>query len=296
MQAAGEQDSVILPELRRLRQEHTEAANDNKKALARLETNMKELVERTTTLEQPVEHVEERLGDMEDKTARLEKMANFLFHQQGKLAVKCEDLESRSRRNNIRIHGIPEGSEKNDMIRFITDFIHSTLQIPEDTDIRIERAHRSLIAKPKESDAPPQAIIVRFLDARMKELVIQQAWKQKTMYEGPIIYFNQDYTTETQRKRNQVWGVIKKLKEKNVKAQSPYPAQLKVFLDSGIKTFATLMWAAPMLKNMGISVEEDDNDRLQRMIMKDSWTTATGQRRKKRQPHITEADFQAIIQ
>lgn len=130
----------------------------------------------------------------------------------------------------------------------------------------------------------------------MKELVIQQAWKQKTMYEGPIIYFNQDYTTETQRKRNQVWGVIKKLKEKNVKAQSPYPAQLKVFLDSGIKTFATLMWAAPMLKNMGISVEEDENDRLQRMIMKDSWTTATGQRRKKRQPHITEADFQAIIQ
>lgn len=80
MQAAGEQDSVILPELRRLRQEHTEAANDNKKALARLETNMKELVERTTTLDQPVEHVEERLGDMEDKMARLEKLANFLFH------------------------------------------------------------------------------------------------------------------------------------------------------------------------------------------------------------------------
>ena len=62
-----------------------------------------------------------------------------------------------------------------------------------------------------------------------------------------------------------------------MKAQSPYPAQLKVFLDSGIKTYATLMEAAPMLKDMGISVEEDERDRLQRMMMNNSWTTVTGQ-------------------
>lgn len=62
-----------------------------------------------------------------------------------------------------------------------------------------------------------------------------------------------------------------------MKAQSPYPAQLKVFLDSGIKAFATLMEAAPMLKDMGISVEEDERDRLQRMMMNNSWTTVTGQ-------------------
>ena len=99
-------------------------ANDNNKGLARLETNMKELVERTTSLEQ------------------LGKMAAFLLHQQGKLAAKCEDLESRVRRNNKRIRGIPEGSEKNDMIRFVT----------EDTDIRTERAHHSLTAKQKEKD------------------------------------------------------------------------------------------------------------------------------------------------
>lgn len=63
----------------------------------------------------------------------------------------------------MRIHGIPEGSEKNNMIGFVTDFIHSSLQIPDDMDIRIERAQHSLIAKPKESDAPPRAIIVPLL-------------------------------------------------------------------------------------------------------------------------------------
>ncbi|CAK6984408.1 hypothetical protein KUCAC02_029889, partial [Scomber scombrus] len=55
----GEEDSVILAELRKLRQEHTEAAIDNKNALVRLETNLKEIMERTASLEQ-------RTGDVEE--------------------------------------------------------------------------------------------------------------------------------------------------------------------------------------------------------------------------------------
>lgn len=126
--------------------------------------------------------------------------------------------------------------------------------------------------------------------------MIQQAWKQKTTYKGQTIYFNQDYTTEVQKKRKRVRVVIKKLKEKNVKAQSPYPVQLKVFLDSGTKTFATLTEAAPTLKDMGINVDEDRMERLQRVMMQSSWTTATGQRGRRRQPHITEADVNALME
>ena len=148
----GGQNSVILAELRKLRQEHTEAANDNKRVLARLETNLKELVERTASLEKRTADTEERLGETEDRAARLERSVTFLLHQEAMLAAKCDDLESRARRNNIRIHGIPEGSEKSDTIAFVTDFIRSSLQIPTDVDIRIERAHRSLTAKPKESE------------------------------------------------------------------------------------------------------------------------------------------------
>ncbi|TKS74092.1 hypothetical protein D9C73_008173 [Collichthys lucidus] len=157
MQAASEQDSVILAELRRLRKEHTEAANDNKKAMARLETNMKELVERTASLEQQVEHVEERLGDMEDKTARLERVAAFLLHQEAKLVAKCEDLESRAIRNNIRINGIPEGSEKNDMIRFafanLKDKDKDKKLVCEDPDV--ERVRRGFSGEKSVALAPP---------------------------------------------------------------------------------------------------------------------------------------------
>jgi len=44
---SGEEDSVILAEIRKLRNEHTEAANDNKEALTRLDNVFKDMVERT---------------------------------------------------------------------------------------------------------------------------------------------------------------------------------------------------------------------------------------------------------
>lgn len=277
---------VILVELRKLRQEHAEIASDNKRAIARLETNMKEVMERTG-------QVEERIGNTEDRATRLERSAAFLLKQTAKLSVKCDDLESRMRRNNIRIHGIPEGAEKNDTIDFITGIIKLKIQIADDMEIHIERAHRSLVAKPKDSAALPRAIIVRFVDYRVKAFVIRQAWKQKTTYEGQTIYFNQDYT---RKKRKQVRDVVKKLKEKNVKAQSPYPAQLKVFLDSGTKTFATLTEAAPILKGMGINVDKDKTERLQSMMIQSDWNTATGQRGRRRWPHITEEDLHALME
>ncbi|KAF3844296.1 hypothetical protein F7725_007459 [Dissostichus mawsoni] len=161
---------------------------------------------------------------------------------------------------------ITEGSEKNDTIGFISGFIRSSLQIPAEVDNHIE-------------------IIVRFLDYRVKEQVLQQAWKKKTTYEGQTIYFNQDYTNE----RKQVRDVIKKLKEKNVKANSPYPAQLKVFLASGTKTFTTLMEAAPMLRDMGIHG-------LQSLRAQSSWTTVTGQKEKRQEPHATGIDLQFLTE
>uniref|UniRef100_A0A3B3YAM2 L1 transposable element RRM domain-containing protein n=1 Tax=Poecilia mexicana TaxID=48701 RepID=A0A3B3YAM2_9TELE len=235
-----DRDSAILLELRGLRKEHAEAVSDNKRALARLETSIGELMVRTTSLEQKVIDMEERLGNNEDKTTRMERVATFLLRETTKLSEKCNDLESRMRRNNIRIHGIPEGAEKNDTVSFITQFIKSQIQIAAGRDLCIERAHRSLVNKPKDSTAPPRAIIVRFLDYKIKEQVIKQAWSQKICYEGRIIYFNQDYTTEVQKKRKQAREVIKQLKERDVKAQSPYPAQLKVFLDTGTKIFSTV--------------------------------------------------------
>ena len=67
----------------------------------------------------------------------------------------------------------------------------------------IERAHRSLGLKPARS-APPRSIIVSFLDYTVKEAVLRQALAQKQVkFQGEVIYFEQDYSPEVQRKRRE---------------------------------------------------------------------------------------------
>lgn len=198
---------------------------------------------------------EQRQGDTEDKIQKHERALRFLLQRDANLSAKCEDLESRARRNNLRIYGIKEGEEKGDMLGFISSLIHTSLALPEELNLNIVRAHRSLTMKPKDS-GPPRSIIVRFLDYRVKETVIQEAWKHRggVTHEGQKIFFDQDYTTDVQRKRKQVREVIKQLKEKNIK-QSPFPAKLKIHLDSGVKTFTTLADASTTLEEMGIHVQ-----------------------------------------
>ncbi|KAK5601049.1 hypothetical protein CRENBAI_005167 [Crenichthys baileyi] len=87
-----DRDSAILHELRGLRKEHAEAVGDNKRALARLDTSIKELMDGTASLEQKVTHMEERVGNTEDKMTRMERAAIFLLWETTKLS-ECNDLE-----------------------------------------------------------------------------------------------------------------------------------------------------------------------------------------------------------
>lgn len=284
----------VLEELRNLRKEHAEASTDTKAALLRVETTLKDVVERTDKLEQEIIDAKQRVSDNEDQLQRHERAIRHLLHQEAKLSAKCEEYESRSRRNNVRIYGIKEGEEKNDMIPFITGMIRTSFKLPEDMDLGIERAHRSLMVKPKDS-APPRSIIVRFLDYRVKEKVLQMAWSNRgIMYQGQKIYFDQDYTAEIQQKRKQVREVIKQLKEKKIRAVSPYPAKLKLYLDQGSKTFSTLAEAAPTLREMGIRVKLDEREAIRVQLRRDAWGTAS--RGAAGDALLTTADLQTFIQ
>lgn len=197
-------------------------------------------------------------------------------------------MENRLRRNNIRVYVIPEEAEGKETVPFLIEFFRTTLELKEDVEIKLERAHRVLAPKPK-TTAPPRSIMVRFLDFSMKQVVLQQAWKQRDVtFRGQRVYYDQDYSPEVQRKRKQVREVIKKLREKDIKAQSPYPAQLKVFLDTGVKVFPSLLEAQLFLKELGITAEMEERDVLERELTQDSWTTQDNQRRKRRLLSTTE--------
>lgn len=84
----------------------------------------------------------------------------YLLRQDASLAAKCDDLENRLQHNNIRLYGIIKGVGKNAMLAFITDFLHSALDLQAKLDIKIERAHRALAPNPQDAAAPLRSIIV----------------------------------------------------------------------------------------------------------------------------------------
>ncbi|KAF7655031.1 hypothetical protein LDENG_00061540 [Lucifuga dentata] len=74
---------------------------------------------------------------------------------------------------------------------------------------------------------------------------------------------------EVHTRRRRVWEVIKQLKEKNIEPKSPFPAQLRIHLESGTKTFFTLADAIPTLKELGIHIQLEDREELLKELMKD---------------------------
>lgn len=98
------------------------------------------------------------------------------------LSEKCEDLQNRLRCNNVRIYLIPEGSEGHDTTGFVQELLQKTLKIPYKMDIKIERAHRTFRGRPKDLAAPANSIVVRFIEAAIKDKIIQQAWSQKQVF------------------------------------------------------------------------------------------------------------------
>lgn len=98
--------ATVLAEIQQLRKEHTEASNNTKAALSRVETSLTDVLKRTTRLEQQIGDTNQTVNDTEDQMFRHHRIIRYLFQREAKLSAKCEDLESRARRNNLRIYGI----------------------------------------------------------------------------------------------------------------------------------------------------------------------------------------------
>lgn len=281
-------ESELLVELRKLRRENGDAFQETKQSLNRLETSVGEIKQQMEKLDERLTMVEHRVSNAEDRSIRHERALGYLLRREARLTAKQDDMENRLRRNNIRVYGIPEEAEGKEMVPFMVEFFRTTLTLKDDVEIKLERAHRAIAPKPK-TKASTRSIIVRFLDFSVKQAVLQQAWKQRDItFQGQKVYFDQDYSPDVQRKRKKVREVIKRLREKNIKAQSPYPAQLKVFLDTGVKVFPSLLEAQSFLKELGVTAEIEERDVLERELTQDTWTTQDNRRRRKQLLSPTE--------
>lgn len=297
LQAIVHSNRDIREDILQMRMDVKEFKSQTKESFTRLETSVGGLSAQLTKLEKKVVDAEERISATEETTAAHGKAIGYLLQREAELLERCEDLQNQARRQNIRLYQVPEGSEGRDMVTFIKKLLPKVLTdlpITED-DIRIDWAHRVLMPKPKEND-PPRSIVIKFADYTVKERILQQAWKQRTVkMDERQIDFDNDYSPELQRKRAQVRYVVKQLKQKNIKAKCVYPARLRMMVGSEEKTFQTVLDAAPVLKDLNIQVRVDERDKVERQLTRHRWERRDANRGGRSVSMFTEEDCRFFI-
>lgn len=221
----------------------------------KLTENHKELQEQKTSITE----AQARIAELEEYNIEANSLLTKLTKQTRQMQDKLTDLEARSRRNNVRIFGLPEDTEGSSMTDYLDQLLKKELELPEGTDLQIQRAHRAIASKPGPGGAP-RAVVVNFLKFETKEMVLQKVWQKKGIQVGnKKIQFDHDYPTEIVQKRKTYLGIKKILKEKGIRFQTPF-TKIRIHWNDGVKTYDNAGDAAEDMRAKALTVDAPDVD------------------------------------
>lgn len=235
---------VSMSALTSLLEEHRAAlSSDFKTALTSLEAKL-DLVQAAVSDHGPrITSLESNADDLSERIHSLEAVCADLTENYAKLKAKTADLEGRSRRNNIRIIGLPESVEGPRPTVFFSEMLSEIMGeqiLPSPPEL--DRAHRALVAKMKQGGRP-RAVIVRFHRYQIKDAVIREARKRRgsLQYRGNPIAIYDDYSPEVLEQRAQYRGAMAELYNLGFKPSLLFPARLRILTKEGEqKRFASV--------------------------------------------------------
>ncbi|XP_076868222.1 uncharacterized protein LOC143519059 isoform X2 [Brachyhypopomus gauderio] len=247
----------LLEAIKELR---SDLKGDNDQLRKSMDSIRREMSNKLDSLTEEVQGLKEQMGEMETRLTQVEDWATEVsgvlataMQREENMQRKLTDLESRSRRNNIRIFGVPEGEEGSSVTHFASELIKREFPAAAELELKIQRAHRSLAPRPR-SEAPPRPLIVNFQEFTTKELVLREAWKKgKVQLGNRTLFFDHDYATEIVQKRREYNGLKKALKERNIRFQTPY-TNMRINWDDGTQTYNSAHEAGLELKRRGFTV------------------------------------------
>lgn len=177
-----------------------------------------------------ISHAEQRISDAEDSVNELLTKVGTLENTVKTLSDKVEDLECRSRRNNVRLVGLPEKAEGQDAAAFLERWLPEALGLdPREAPV-IERAHRIGPLPSDSSTGRPRTLIMKVLNFRDKERVMRAArTKGKIFYDKDQVRLHPDLSAGVHKMQRSYDEVRKKLRDKGInKHRIIFPARLLV--------------------------------------------------------------------
>ena len=201
-----------------------------------------------------VEATETRISATEDDVNKLKVRLDTAEKNISALVLKTDDLESRSRCDNIRIFGLKEGIEGRQPIDFFKTWLAEALDL--DTKhgaVKLDRAHRTPGAP--RGDNKPRVVVVKLHNYadKTKVLAAYKA-KQPLIYDGVPVYIRQDLSQGVIQQRRSFNGVCNFLIKNNIRFHMALPATL-LFSHGGVKySFTNAEEAQALLNSWGSKV------------------------------------------
>ena len=208
--------------------EDLEGLAEIRRSTASVENKLSSLITRMDDVEKRMEYLE---------TAEKEWQANppASKTEVRQIWEKLEDMENRSRRNNVRFVGFPEGKEGGDVVKFLEELMPNLVDMEGRREI--ERAHRVASQRPAPGDRP-RPILAKFLRSSDRDAVLRAARnKGKLTWGNTTIMLFPDYSRATQMKRDKFKECKKKLHEQGVSFRMLYPAKLRIETSEGERAF-----------------------------------------------------------
>lgn len=171
------------------------------KQLQQIANDIKEMKEVTLA---SIDKKLESLPALENEISLCMREITSLRNLVSALEMKIDDLENRSRRNNLIIHGIPK--EKNEDPSSLDTIVNGKIisDILKTEPVPIERIHR--LGKPATKKVRP--VILKLLDHRDKNRVLKNCFKLK----GSSFAISEDFSSRVRDVRRKLWNCAKKFK------------------------------------------------------------------------------------
>lgn len=239
----------ILSEIRHLKTEFVGRLDGVLKAIEETRKEVTDCAERVTEMEG-------RLSGVELEHADLKTLVENLQRRNKYLEEKNIDMEMRSRLNNLRLVGVPEGAEGPDMCGFLESWLPDTLELnPLRNPLVLERAHR--VGPKRDSDTPPRTIIMRFLNYRQKEMTMKAVKSKKEIfYKNHRVRFYADVATEVHRQRKQFDEVRGQLRQLGVRHGIISPSTLVLTYKERVYKFSSPAEAKTFVRKIQQDNEE----------------------------------------
>ncbi len=233
-------DSVLIPALRELRAD-IQATNKS----------VKEIREELEAIDTAAKQTRDRVDSVQAAAREDRRTVTDLRNQLERLTEKMMDIEDRSRRNNVRLVGLPEGVEGSDVAGFLRVNLSKWIPSLKGRNIEIDRAHR--VHDGGRGSDRPRTLIFRVLRWHDRSEILKgarRAYPVKCMQDNVKLLFFPDFSPATAVKRKSLVPVLRSMMALGLQPFLAYPAVIKLQHGGEQRSFDSLRKAEDFVSSL----------------------------------------------